>query len=274
MDSMLICPVCKGKMTKNDRDYVCKKGHSFDRAKTGYVNLLQSQKSSAKRHGDDKLMIKRRTDFLEKGYYDGLRDAVVNFAVKYAPNPAIIVDVGCGECYYTQAVYENLRRRGIETRVCGIDISKDAINAAAKRNANFELCVAGIFNIPVSDSGCNVIINMFAPHSPSEFARILSKDGVYIRAIPLRRHLMGLKAAIYDEPYENKPSEIELDGFEIIDRAEIRRTIRIDNRTDMQNLFMMTPYYYKTGKKEQERFARLGSLTTETEFGVIVYKKK
>lgn len=41
----------------------------------------------------------------------------------------------------------------------------------------------------------------------------------------------------------------------------------------MDNLFKMTPYYYKTGKREQERFANLDKLETETEFGVIVYKK-
>jgi len=111
MESMLICPVCRKPLKKEEKRYICESGHSFDCAKQGYVNLLQSQKSSQKRHGDDKLMIKARTDFLEKGYYDTMLNAVVDFCMKYAPDDVKIVDVGCGECYYTKSVYESLIRK-------------------------------------------------------------------------------------------------------------------------------------------------------------------
>ena len=62
----LCCPVCGGELVGNERSYCCEKGHSYDVAKQNYVNLLMSNKSSSKRHGDDKLMVKARKDFLER----------------------------------------------------------------------------------------------------------------------------------------------------------------------------------------------------------------
>ena len=64
----LRCPVCAGALEKRAGAYLCPKNHSFDIAKSGYVNLLLN--SSQGHHGDDKLMVRARRDFLAKGYYD------------------------------------------------------------------------------------------------------------------------------------------------------------------------------------------------------------
>ena len=73
---MLKCPKCDKKLNIVDKSYRCENGHSYDIAKKGYVNLLMSQQSSQKRHGDDKLMVRSRRDFLEKGYYSDLCDEI------------------------------------------------------------------------------------------------------------------------------------------------------------------------------------------------------
>lgn len=271
--SPFVCPVCGRPLFAGEKNYFCPKGHSFDRAKSGYVNLLQSQKSSAKRHGDDRLMVKTRTEFLEKGYYNNLRDRVAELAAKYTGKTANILDVGCGECFYTRYVADYLEKFGKKVTVCGIDISKSALTAAAARRKDFSLRVGSIYRLPLADNSRDLILNIFAPHSEKEFRRVLKTGGVYIRAIPLENHLMGLKKAIYDTPYPNKVLDFALDGFKIGEVRELKTKIFLDNRQDMDNLFKMTPYYYKTGKREQERFASLDSLETETEFGVIVYKK-
>lgn len=271
--SPFICPVCRQPLFAQEKRYFCPKGHSFDRAKSGYVNLLQNQKSSAKRHGDDRLMVKTRTEFLEKGYYNNLRDRVAELADKYTEKSVNILDVGCGECFYTQYVADYLENSGKRVSVCGIDISKDALNAAASRRKDFSLRVGSIYRLPLADNSRDLVLNIFAPHSEKEFRRVLKTGGVYIRAIPLENHLMGLKKAIYDTPYANKVLDFALDGFQIEEVKELKSKIFLDNRRDMDNLFKMTPYYYKTGKREQERFANLDSLETETEFRVIVYKK-
>ena len=70
---MLICPVCKKKLIKENKTFRCENNHSFDCAKQGYVNLSRKQ---TKNHGDNALMVKARTDFLEKDYYDFMRQYV------------------------------------------------------------------------------------------------------------------------------------------------------------------------------------------------------
>ena len=65
---MFICPVCKNELNKTGKSFICSNGHCFDMAKSGYVNLLL--KSTGGNHGDNKLMVSARRDFLDKGYYD------------------------------------------------------------------------------------------------------------------------------------------------------------------------------------------------------------
>ena len=120
--SEFICPVCKTELIKSEKSYVCSGRHNFDISKDGYVNLLMSQQSSLKRHGDDKVMVRARRDFLSQGHYDTLRDAICDTVKTYSQDNGVIVDVGCGEGYYSQAVSQNFN-----CIFCGVDISKDAL---------------------------------------------------------------------------------------------------------------------------------------------------
>ena len=72
----LTCPVCGGVLVCAERALQCGNGHCYDLAKQNYVNLLMRNQSSAKRHGDDKLMVAARQEFLDAGYYAPLRSAL------------------------------------------------------------------------------------------------------------------------------------------------------------------------------------------------------
>ena len=98
----LICPVCKQDLEKENRTYKCSNNHCFDIAKQGYVNLLQSQQSKLKRHGDDKLMINSRTAFLDKGYYKPLQKEICQKLLKHLGENPVVLDAGCGDCYYKE----------------------------------------------------------------------------------------------------------------------------------------------------------------------------
>ena len=185
----LICPVCGLPLEKTERTYRCEKGHSYDIAKKGYVNLMMSQSSSKKRHGDDKLMVAARRDFLDKGYYAPLQKAVVEAAAKFAADGAVIIDAGCGEGYYTAAAAEKLP----DADIYGIDISKDALIYAAKRSRELTLAAASASDIPIQSGCADVIVSIFAPIFPDEAARLLCDNGVIVRAVPLEEHLFGLK---------------------------------------------------------------------------------
>lgn len=268
-----LCPICGTPLTETPRGAQCVSGHSFDRAKQGYVNLLLSQSSRSKRHGDDKLMVRSRTAFLEKGYYSSLRDALIA-AVLPASSPApVILDAGCGEGWYSEGLDRALRKTGKTPEILAVDISKEAVIAASRRNRNWKLAVASLFSLPVADGACDFVLNIFSPLAAEEYWRVLKPGGLLLRAVPLERHLWELKAAVYDRPYPNPPEDPVLPGFRLQEKREIRTVIRLEEPEDIRSLFRMTPYYYKTSAADQAKLDRLTNLETTLEFGLLSYQK-
>lgn len=272
--SSFICPVCGEELQSNGKSLFCENKHNFDTAKSGYTNLLLSQAKKEKRHGDDKLMVRSRQAFLDMGYYKPLLDILCETVKKYAVTGCRILDAGCGECWYTANIYDYLIKNQIIPEMFGVDISKDALSMGAKRCKAIELAVAGVFNLPVKENSCDILLSLFAPFSVEEFGRVLKKGGVIIKVFPLERHLWSLKALVYDEPYENEVSDTVLNGFELIKKREIRETVHLSCNEDIVNVFTMTPYYYKTSAEDQKKLQSVSSLDTEIEFGIIIYRKK
>ena len=83
--SLFCCPLCAAPLEKTDRTYRCPRGHSFDRAREGYVHLLPANRMHSKAPGDDKAMAAARNRFLSGGWYAPLRDALCRLAVDHAP---------------------------------------------------------------------------------------------------------------------------------------------------------------------------------------------
>lgn len=267
--SVFICPVCKGTLEKTAGAYRCGNNHSFDVSKYGYVNLLMSQQSASKRHGDDKLMVLARRDFLGKGFYKKLCDAICCSVSSGLANNSVIADVGCGEGYYSQAVCE-----ATGAQLCGIDISKDALRYAARSMKGSEFAVASAFDLPFSDNSIDCVLNVFAPSAYEEFYRILKDNGLLIKAVPLEEHLWELKCVLYEKPYKNKPEIRNEALFELVSVEELKYEIMLESSEDILNLFKMTPYYYKTSRQDAERLMNKQSLSTTVHFGVEVYRKR
>lgn len=133
--------------------------------------------------------------------------------------------------------------------------------------------MASIAHLPVADASCDLVLNVFAPHDAAEFARVLRPQGVLLRVIPLERHLWGLKRAVYDRPYENTVPDPALPGFALAEQRTLRGTITLRTNADIEALFCMTPYYYKSGARDQAKLHALDTLTTETEFALLIYRK-
>ena len=268
----LMCPVCGQPLGLEGKTYRCEKNHCFDCARSGYVNLLPPA-PGGKRHGDDKLMVKARTDFLDKGYYDPLAWEIARCVADCKTDHLHIVDAGCGEGKYTVDVLNHLAEQGKTADVVGIDISKEALICAARRSKDLRLCVASTAHMPLADGCADVVLNIFSPFMGEEFARVLKPDGRLICAVPLERHLWELKALIYETPYENPAPAEEQSGFILVERHDLRYEIELNSSEEIANLFKMTPYYYKTGAADQKKAECAGSLKTAVEFGVLVYRK-
>lgn len=132
---MIICPKCKEQLFKENKTYRCINNHSFDIAKSGYVNLLLDNQKNSKNPGDDKDMIKSRKFFLEKGYYKNISDKlneIIENNIDINKGEIFILDIGCGEGYYTGNLKEYLDFENKKSEILGIDISKQAILEASK----------------------------------------------------------------------------------------------------------------------------------------------
>lgn len=292
---ILTCPICGGSLALEGKSFYCPKRHCFDKAKSGYINLLPVNKTHSKAPGDNKLMVNGRSAFLNKGYYHGLREALCQAVVSAAQdfvtdgNPKAaepsgnaekykgklaLLDAGCGEGYYTAGLAEALEAAGVSSRIYGVDISKTAVDAAAKRTGKAVFAVGSVFGLPVADCSCGIVTEVFAPFCREEFHRVLCPNGRIILVIPARDHLLELKQAVYEMPYENEVKPYAIEGFALLSKTEVRDRICLPNSEDIQNLFTMTPYYYKTSRQDTERLLALDSLETTISFEILSYRKE
>ena len=184
--SIFCCPSCQKPLCREERRLVCPAGHSFDVARSGYVNLLLSQQTGRKHHGDDKRMVKARSVFLERGYYDPMRQELIKQGLAAARQGMTVLDAGCGEGYYTAEMAKTLREREYRPKVAGIDISKAALQEAAKRDRETEYAVASCFHLPVAGESVDLLLSVFAPYCGEEFLRVLKPDGQFIMIIRLQ----------------------------------------------------------------------------------------
>ena len=262
-----ICPVCGKPLEIAGNSYKCDQGHCFDIAKSGYVNLLLSKHIGKTIHGDNKLMVAARREFLDKGYYSPLREALCAAVKKYFSG-SVLLDAGCGEGYYTSAA-----AKAINGECYGIDISKIAVEFAAKRDKLTHYSAGSVFHIPAANSSCDMLITLFAPYCGEEFQRVLRDGGVMIIAIPSTDHLWELKQKIYDIPYKNVVKPYELDGFELLEKQRITYKMNLENCENIKRLFSMTPYYYRTSPEQTARLDELEKLDVTADFELLVYRK-
>ena len=260
---MLICPVCGEPLKFQDRTALCSKGHSFDMAKEGYVNLLRSSKNGDL-IGDDKISARRRRDFLNKGYYAPLKDELCRIFSEQKGN---LLDICCGEGYYTAAMGENP-----DLQVYGFDISREMVRLAAKRG-NGTYFVANMANIPVVDGSMDFCTHLFAPFNEASFARVLKEGGRLYTVIPGRFHLWGLKQAVYDTPYENDEILPQTEKLRLVSQRKVTAQITLVSPEDIDAVFRMTPYYFHTSQKDKEKLLALQTLETPIEFVIGEYEK-
>src|SRR5258707_14594082 len=125
---MLLCPVrsCHMALVREERRLVCSRRHSFDVARTGYVNLLQPQERRSNQPGDTAAAVEARRRLHDRGVTGPLLHAIAEIS---AARPSdIVLDAGCGDGFYLGAL---ARQTGCSAH--GVDISVPAIDAAARR---------------------------------------------------------------------------------------------------------------------------------------------
>ncbi len=186
---MLLCPVhgCGLALVRAERRLVCPRGHSFDIARSGYINLLQPQERRSKHPGDTAAAIAGRRRLHDSGVTQPLLAAV---AEMMAASPRdIVLDAGCGEGFYLGALAQET---GFNAH--GIDISIPAIDAAARRYPNCEWIVGNADRfVPYAGRTFSIVMSITARINTHEFHRVLRDDGRLLVALPAHDDLVELR---------------------------------------------------------------------------------
>jgi 23S rRNA (guanine745-N1)-methyltransferase len=223
---MLLCPVrdCRLALTRDDRRVVCPRGHSFDIAKSGYINLLQPQDSRSKHPGDTKEAVAARRRLHDRGVTRPLLEGIARMIDVRAGD--VVLDAGCGDGFYLGSLARQTR---IEAH--GVDISIPAVNAAALRFKGCEWIVANADRfIPYSDGAFSVVFSITARMNAGEFRRVLRDDGRLLVALAAPDDLMELRSRTGEEGRDRVDRTVETfaPGFTLADRGRVTTTADLD----------------------------------------------
>ncbi|HEV2199191.1 MAG TPA: methyltransferase domain-containing protein [Bryobacteraceae bacterium] len=188
-----MCPVrgCRDPVVRDAHRMVCPRGHSFDIARSGYINLLQPQERRSKQPGDTPAAVAARRRLNDHGVTLPLVDAIAEMIA--ASRNDVVLDAGCGDGFFLGTL---ARRTGFDAH--GVDISVPAIRAAARRfppsEGRFEWIVANADRyVPYADGSFSLVISITARMNAAEFRRVLCADGRLLVAIPSPEDLIELR---------------------------------------------------------------------------------
>lgn len=268
-----MCPVCRAPLLLKEKQWQCENRHSYDKSKAGYVNLLLANQKNSQDPGDSKEMVSGRREFLDGGSYTPLTERLTDLIKAHVSLESLaLYDAGCGEGHYLGQIVPMLREHSASIKASGHDVSRAAIEKAAKRYSDYEFAIASSFEIPVLTASQHVLLQVFAPMKDSEARRILQSGGVWLRVSPAPGHLQQIKAAIYDKPKDHVVADTVPEGFEVVDKSTLSYHFKLEDKKDRKALLTMTPYYWRA--KEQEVTFIIDEITQlDAAFSISVLRK-
>jgi 23S rRNA (guanine745-N1)-methyltransferase len=219
---MLQCPVrdCHLALLRKERRLFCERGHSFDVARSGYINLLQPQDRRSRQPGDTAAAVAARRRLHDRGVTEPLLRAIAGFL--NASSSDIVLDAGCGDGFLLGSL---AREIGFDAH--GIDISIPAVNAAARRYPKCEWIVANADRVvPYADRSFSIVLSITARMNAGEFRRVLRDDGRLLVAIPAPDDLIELRGASRDRA--DRTIETFAQHFTLADRRRVTTTADLD----------------------------------------------
>lgn len=261
------CPLCHTALQQAERYYHCENNHHFDIAKEGYVNLLPVQHKNSKQPGDSKAMLQQRRLFLQSGAYQPLVDALTT--VMQNLQPSCLLDSGCGEGYYSRQLQPAL---ATDTELHAMDISKAAIQLAAKQGSGIRYCVASAKELPYPADSFDAILLLCAPFQASELQRVLQDEGALVLVSAAPQHLLEFKQGIYQQVKLHSDAIRVIEGFVHKQRQHCAFVLNQLSPESYLSLLNMMPLGWKlTEEQKQTLCARLTQL--QADFYIDVYRK-
>lgn len=220
---MLLCPVrgCRLALTRDSRRVFCSQGHSFDIARSGYINLLQPQERRSKNPGDTADAVAARRRLHDRGVTEPLLLAIGEMVA--AGPEDIVLDAGCGDGFYLGSL---ARERGFDAH--GVDISIPAVEAAAKRYPEYEWIVANADRfLPYADRSFSIVLSITGRLNAGEFRRVLRDDGRLLVALAAPDDLIELRGVGRDRV--DRTVETFAKEFSLIDQRRATTLVDLDS---------------------------------------------
>ncbi|MFJ5860073.1 putative RNA methyltransferase [Pseudarthrobacter sp. NPDC092439] len=276
----LLCPVCSGPLSPDrdgtaPRSLSCASGHSFDAARQGYFNFLVGKGTPFE--PDSAAMVEARVNFLSRGHYDPLAEAVAAAVVPSLGEHPAVLDSGTGTGHYLRAVLDAAAATGRPVAALGLDISKFGLRRAARLNPEALNLVWDVWRpLPLADSSVDAVTVIFAPRNPAEFARVLRPGGRLVVVTPRRGHLAAIAALTgmlgIEESKEDRLGQAMAEYFDTQGSTAVDIPLQL-SRQDAAHLALMGPAGHHLDRNSVE--ARLAAvaepLAADARFQVSVF---
>lgn len=195
---LLRCPHCGRGMAPSATGAACPTGHSFDRARQGYLTLLGGR--GRRFPGDTAAQVLARERVQESGLFDPVARAVAETAARTLHTGhvgRVVMDVGAGGGYYLAHTLRRLARDGATPPLgIGTELSVPAARRLARVHPDAAALIADTWaGLPVADGVVDLVQVVFAPRNVREFARLVRPGGGLVVVVPGPDHLEPLRTA-------------------------------------------------------------------------------
>ncbi len=275
----LTCPLDGLPLEQQGSSWRCARGHAFDQAAQGYVNLLPVQQKRSRDPGDSKEMVAARRSFLNAGHYQPIAAAISRLTLAERPAGGTLncLDAGCGEGYYLRRLAEAGQAAGPgRLAILGLDISKWAVLAAARQDrlASLAWVVGSNAHLPVPDGEMDRLLCLFGFPVYEEFARVLKPGGLLLQVDAGPGHLLQLREVIYPSLKSEKPASLQPPpGFTPAGEETLAYPLALENQEAIASLLAMTPHQHLAGAEGRARAARLKRLEVDVQVRLKLWRR-
>lgn len=256
---ILACTVrdCGLPLERNERTYVCARGHSYDVARSGYINLLQPQDRRSLTAGDASAAVEARARLFAAGVGRLLVAAIKQRLESLGlPHDAAVADLGSGSGDALAACLANRAPTGI-----GIDLSVAASRHAARRFPSLTWVVANADRrLPLVDNRLSFMLSLHGRRNPAECARVLAPNGSLLVAVPAAEDLVELRSLVQGERVERSRVEPLLNEHDRLFKPVERFSIRERHTLGRDSLLDLLQSTYRGARASAS--ARVAQLTT------------
>ncbi|MFH5835478.1 methyltransferase domain-containing protein [Proteiniclasticum sp. C24MP] len=261
---LLSCPKCGSAFTVEGKSLKCPSGHTYDISKKGTVNFVLG-------YGEENYnmsMLEARERVIEQGFFNEIVRSVCEEIYAYflasgrEEEPIRILDAGCGDGSHIDMIGRYFTEKGIDTELIGVDISKDGISIAGRKDNEVLYFVADLSHLPFKENSFDVIVNILSPVNYKDFRRVLKEDGLCYKVIPDSGYLKELRKLYGLPEYKNQEIVSHLrENARVLKERKIRAIENVEAYAD--DLLLMTPMLWD--REILDPGAKLTDITIEAE---------